>query len=133
MAKPFHLEVVTPTETSYVSDVIHLRAPAIGGDLGVLADHAPMMTALRAGRLHVDTEEGGFDFVVTGGYLEVHTNRAVVFAETCTRREDIDLARAIAAKDRALKELEAAPTVAEQEEARAALNRALARIKVAEG
>jgi F-type H+-transporting ATPase subunit epsilon len=133
MAKPFKLEVVTPTETSYVSEVIHLRAPGAAGDFGVLADHAPMMAALRAGRLHVDTADTGFDFAISGGYLEVHTNRAVIFAETCTRKEDIDLARAQAAKQRALKELEAATTSVQQEEARAALTRALARIKVAEG
>jgi F-type H+-transporting ATPase subunit epsilon len=133
MAKEFRLEVVTPIQMSYVSDVIHLRAPGVAGDFGVLADHAPMMAALKAGRLHVDTVDAGFDFAISGGYLEVHQNRSVIFAETCTRKEDIDLPRASSAKQRALKELEEATTPQQQDDARAALARALARIKVAEG
>ena len=133
MAKPFRLEIITPTAHPFNAEIIHVRAPGVGGEFGVLADHAPMMAALKPGRLHVDDPDTGFDFAVTGGYFEVHENRAIVFAETCIRKEDIDLERAIAAKNRALKELEEAESAELQAQARHALARALCRIKVAEG
>ena len=133
MAKPFYIEIVTPTATCYKGEIIHVRAPGVDGDFGVLADHAPMMAGLRPGRLRIDEHNASFDYALTGGYFEVHNNRAVVLAEECIKREDIDLNRAMEARDRALTELENAKTQQAQEEARAALAKALAIIKVAEG
>jgi F-type H+-transporting ATPase subunit epsilon len=133
MAKPFQIEIVTPTATRYKGEIIHVRAPGVDGDFGVLADHAPMMAGLRPGRLRLDEHNVSFDFAITGGYFEVHSNRAVVLAEDCIKREDIDLKRAMEARDRALTELEEAKTAAEQDDARVALAKALAIIKVAEG
>ncbi len=133
MAKPFHIEIVTPTATCYKGEIIHVRAPGVDGDFGVLADHAAMMAGLRPGRLRIDDPDSSFDYAITGGFFEVHNNRAVVLAEECIKREDINLERAVEARDRALAELADADTTAKQEEARAALAKALAIIKVAEG
>jgi F-type H+-transporting ATPase subunit epsilon len=132
MAKLFDLEIVTPTGTAFTGQVIHVRAPGVDGDFGVLADHAPLMAGLKPGRLRVDDPDEGFDFVITGGFFEVHSNRAVVMAEACLRREDIDIERARRARDRALKELEAAKTTEEQDIARASLDKAMAIIKFGE-
>lgn len=130
MAKIFTLEIVTPTGSVYTGEIIHARAPGVGGDFGVLADHAPLMAGLRPGRLHVDDPDESFDFAITGGYFEVHGNRAVVLAESCIRKEDIDLDRAQKARDRALQELGEAKTSEEQEIARTALEKAVAILKV---
>lgn len=133
MAKVFRLEIITPVEILFDDQVIHFRAPGVAGDFGVLADHAPMMTALKAGRLQVDFQNRSEDYAVSGGYLEVHENRAVILAETCIHKENIDLPRAQRARERAIRKLEEATTPEDREEWRAALNRALTRIHVAEG
>ncbi len=132
MAKPFTLEIVTPTATCFTGEIIHVRAPGVDGDFGVLADHAPMMAGLRPGRVRIEDPDEAFDYAITGGFFEVHNNRAVILAEECIRREDIDLKRANEARDRALRLLEDAKTREEQEEARIALAKALAIIRVAE-
>ncbi|MBI5058491.1 ATP synthase F1 subunit epsilon [candidate division KSB1 bacterium] len=134
MAKNFHLDVITPTEKVFSGDVWHLRAPGAGGDFGVLADHAPMMAGLKPGRLRIDLPDMSFDlFAIGRGYFEVHGNNAVVLAGGCLRKDDIDLDRAQAAQERALQHLAKSTDPREVEEARAALEFALAQIKVAEG
>ncbi|MBU0508005.1 ATP synthase F1 subunit epsilon [bacterium] len=130
MAKIFKLEIVTPTGSVYTGEIIHVRAPGVGGDFGVLADHAPLMAGLKPGRLHVDDPDESFDFVITGGFFEVHGNRAVILAESCLRKEDINLDRAKKARDRALQELAEAKTPEAQQEARTALEKAIAILKV---
>ncbi len=132
MAKPYYIEIVTPTATCYKGEVIHVRAPGVDGDFGVLADHAPMMAGLRPGRVRIEDPDESFDYVITGGFFEVHNNRAVILAEECMKREDIDLKRATEARDRALAMLAEAKTPEAQEEARTALAKAMAIIKVAE-
>jgi F-type H+-transporting ATPase subunit epsilon len=132
MAKPFRLEIITPTGKVLDEDVTHFRAPGVGGDFGVLADHAPIMAGLRAGRLLVDTDNRKQEFAIAGGYAEVHGNRAVVLAETCVRKEDINLADAKKDLSTAQKNLESAETAAQREVAQVALADAQARIYVAE-
>lgn len=132
MAKLFLFEIVTPAATCFKGEIIHVRAPGIDGDFGVLADHAPMMAGLRPGRLHIDDPDEAFDFVITGGFFEVHANRAVVLTEECMKREDIDVGRIQQARDRALQMLADATTPEEQEEARTALEKSVAILQFAE-
>ncbi len=132
MAKTFSIEIVTPAGPFFSGEIIHVRAPGVDGDFGVLADHAPLMAALRPGRLRVDDPDESFDFVVTGGFFEVHSNRAVVLAESAMRHEDIDLERARQARDRALKMVAEATTPEAEEEARTALEKAVAVIQFGE-
>jgi len=130
MAKPFTIEIISPVGKIFEGEIIHVRAPGVGGDFGVLADHAPLMAGLRPGRLHLDDPDESFDFAITGGFFEVHSNRAVVLAESCIRKEDIDLDRALKARDRALQILGEAKTPEDQEIARTALEKAVAILKV---
>jgi F-type H+-transporting ATPase subunit epsilon len=132
MPKLFTLEIVTPLGSFFKGEVIHVRAPGVEGDFGVLADHAPLMAGLRPGRLRVEDPDESFDFVMTGGFFEVHGNRAVVLAETCLRKEDVDLNRAVRARDRALQALAEAKTPEEQEVARTNLSKVMALIKFIE-
>ena len=134
MAKNYKLEVISAEGKAYESDVVHLQAPGLEGSFGILADHAPIMAALKVGKLHVDEPTAAFDFSISGGYLEGHDNRVVVLAETCERKRDIDVGRAEQARDRAVKRLEKAGEGMDIdiERARAALMRALNRLRIAE-
>ena len=132
MPKLFTLEIITPLGTFFKGEILHVRAPGVDGDFGVLADHAPLMAGLRPGRLRVEDPDESFDFVMTGGFFEVHSNRAVVLAETCLRKEDVDLERALRARDRALQALAEAKTLEAQDEARTNLAKVMALIKFIE-
>ncbi|GBC94924.1 ATP synthase epsilon chain [bacterium HR16] len=130
MAKVFHLEVVTPDRALLSEDVVSIVAPGVEGYLGVLANHAPLVTELDIGILRIrypdDTEE---NVAVSGGFMEVANNRVLVLADAAERPQDIDIQRAKEALIRARQRLHD-PTM-DHERARAALERAINRLKVA--
>ena len=78
----FHVVVLTPERTVFDGEAVHLLAPGVEGYLGVLAHHAPLITALKAGTLAVRTPDGREQsFLVGGGFLEVGDNQARVLAD----------------------------------------------------
>ncbi len=130
MARTFHLEVVTPDRQLMSEEVVSVIAPGVEGYLGVLANHAPLVTELRVGILHVrypdDTEE---NIAVSGGFMQVVGNRVLVLADAAERPQDIDIHRAREALIRA-RQLLQDPTV-DRERARVALERAVNRLRAA--
>jgi len=130
---PFHVDVITPDRTEFSGDAISLVAPGIEGYLGVLAFHAPLLTALTVGEARVTEPDGrSIYFAVSGGFLEVAYNNAILLADTAERADEIDVARAEAARKRAeearARHPSADPAFAVAE---AALLRALTRLHVA--
>jgi F-type H+-transporting ATPase subunit epsilon len=132
MANTFRLEIVTPTGVVLDDQVVHVRCPGASGDFGVLAGHAPMMAGLSTGRLGVDFADHYEDFAITGGYLEVHNNVAVVLAESCINRKDIDLEEAQQDLQRAQQAMEIASNPKDQAIAQAELSRAKVKVHVAQ-
>ena len=95
MATPFQLDVITPDRTVFSGQVVSLVAPGIAGYLGVLAHHAPLLTALGLGHGRVTDAEGReIHFAISGGFLEVGENRAILLADAAERADEIDVARA---------------------------------------
>jgi F-type H+-transporting ATPase subunit epsilon len=130
MARTFHLEIVTPDRALLSEEVISIIAPGVEGYLGVLANHAPLVTELNVGVLRIrypdDTEE---NVAVSGGFMEVANNRVLVLADAAERPQDIDIQRAKEALLRARRQLQDATI--DRERARAALERAINRLRVA--
>jgi F-type H+-transporting ATPase subunit epsilon len=127
------LDIVTAERVVYSEDVDIVIAPGVEGQLGILPHHAPLMTMLQAGELVA--RKGGQEQImaISGGFLEVRPDRVIVLADQAERAEEIDIARAEAAKRRAeerLKEKQG-PSV-DVAQAEAALRRATARLTVAE-
>lgn len=126
----FLLELVTPERVLLSSQVRSVRAPGIEGSFGVLANHAPLMTALAIGLVKVEHENGDLEYIATsGGFMEVNKDKVIILADTAERASDIDLARAEAAIARSREHLASGAAV-DYEEARAALERATNRMKV---
>ena len=127
------LDIVTAERVVYSEDVDMVIAPGVEGQLGILPHHAPLMTTLQAGELRVKRGGAEDSLAISGGFLEVRPERVIVLADAAERAEEIDVARAEAAKQRAEQRLadRHAPglDVAGYE---AALQRALARLTVAE-
>ncbi len=127
------LDIVTAERVVYSEDVDAVIAPGVEGQLGILPHHSPLMTTLQAGELRVKRGREEDTLAISGGFLEVRPDRVIVLADSAERVEEIDVARAEAAKQRAEKRL-AERCEVEFDEARceAALRRALARLTVAE-
>ena len=131
MAK-LNLEIITAEHAVYADEVNVVIAPGIMGQLGILPNHAPLMTMLEPGELCV--RKGGEEtyIAISGGFLEVLQNRVVILADTAERVEEIDIARAEDAKRRAQEQLHLHPPGVDLIGVEAALRRSLTRIKVAE-
>ncbi|MDY6917946.1 MAG: F0F1 ATP synthase subunit epsilon [Chloroflexota bacterium] len=125
-------EIVTAERVVLSDHVDIVIAPGVEGELGILPNHAPLLTMLQPGELTVRTDGQETCMFVRGGFLEVMQDRVTVLADVAERAEDIDLARAEAAKRRAEERLKGRVDVQDLAAAEAALRRALLRIKVAE-
>ena len=127
------LDIVTAERVVYSEDVDMVIAPGVEGQLGILPHHAPLMTTLQAGELRVKRGGEEDSLAISGGFLEVRPDRVIVLADAAERAEEIDIARAEAAKQRAEQRL-ADKHIPGLDEARAetAMRRALARLTVAE-
>jgi F-type H+-transporting ATPase subunit epsilon len=127
------VDIVTAERTVYSDEVDIVIAPGVEGQLGILPHHAPLMTILAAGELVV--RKGGREesLAISGGFLEVRPDRVIILADSAERAEEIDIARAEAARKRAEDRLkERAAGSIEATQAEAALRRAVARISVAD-
>ncbi|MBW6520937.1 MAG: F0F1 ATP synthase subunit epsilon [Desulfoarculaceae bacterium] len=133
MAQQIRLEVVTPNGAVVSEDVDIVNAPGYGGDFGVLANHAPFLSTIRTGLLTYEQGKKREALMISGGFCEVSNNKITFLVESAEFGRQIDVDRAIRAKERAEKRL---AQVAQHDElinrtrAEAALQRALARMKI---
>ncbi len=130
-----HLEVVTPTGPVISDDVDIVTAPGFGGEFGVLANHAPFLSTIKTGTLSFKKDKETRYLMVSGGFSEVSNNKVTFLVESAEYGHDIDVDRAIQAKERAEKRLAQAIQQSEKlnrTRAEAALQRALARLTAAE-
>ncbi|HUV75547.1 MAG TPA: F0F1 ATP synthase subunit epsilon [Dehalococcoidales bacterium] len=127
------LDIVTAEREVYAGDVDVVIAPGVEGQLGILPHHAPLMTTLQAGELRVRKGGEEVSMAISGGFIEVRPDKVVVLADTAERAEEIDVARAEEAKQRARERLSEKQVVgADEARVEASLRRALIRLKVAE-
>jgi F-type H+-transporting ATPase subunit epsilon len=127
------LEIVTPERLAYAETVDSVQLPGVEGELGVLPGHAPLVSMLGVGELRI--RKGGVEesFAIVGGFLQVRPDKVVVMAETADMASEIDLETAQEARREAERALESGfQEGADLSAARAALQQALLRIRVAE-
>jgi F-type H+-transporting ATPase subunit epsilon len=130
---PLLLQIVTPERQVFDDQVDSVVCPGIEGELGILPHHAPLLTTLGFGELRI--RRGGEEefFAIAGGFLQVRPDKVVVMAETADIAAEIDLERALTARREAELALsEGFEEPADLARARASLQRALLRIRVAE-
>jgi F-type H+-transporting ATPase subunit epsilon len=126
------LDVVTAERLVYSDEVELVVVPGIDGEMAILPHHAPLMSMLQPGELRARKGTQEYSLVVTGGFVEVRPDRVTILADAAERADEIDIARAEAAKKRAEERLAQRVPEIDSARAEAALRRSLARLKVAE-
>ena len=131
---PLLLEIVTPERLAYSDTVDAVNLPGIEGELGILPHHAPLVSMLGIGELRIRKGGSEESFAIVGGFLQVRPDKVVVMAETADIASEIDLEKAQQARREAEQALEGAARAdaVDLSAARAALQQALLRIRVAE-
>ena len=130
MAK-LSVEIVTGERSVYKEDDVDMViAPGADGSLGILPSHAPLITLLATGELRI--KKGGDEEVLVtfGGFLEVVNNKVLILADSAERVDEIDLARAEQARDRAEEAIKNRQSIQDLAEAEAALRRAAVRLRI---
>ena len=124
------LEIVTPDRSLVREEVDEVELPGSEGYFGVLPGHTPLLSMLKVGELWYRVGAERRYLAVAGGFVEVPPDRVTVLADIGERAEDIDVARAEAAKRRAEERLAKAMDI-DIERARVALLKSLIRLQVA--
>ena len=128
---PLHLEIVTAERTVLSDEVDQVNAPGAAGRMGVLPRHEPLMTTLIPGELTIVKGAERIPFAVSGGFMEVLPDRVTILADTAERADEIDEARAEAARRRAEEALRDRRSQQDAVLAEAQLRRAMVRLRVA--
>jgi F-type H+-transporting ATPase subunit epsilon len=135
MAEKITLEVVTPKGAIVSDDVDIVSAPGFAGEFGVLANHAPFLSTIKVGTLRYKKDGSEVELMISGGFCEVSNNKITFLVESAEHGHEIDVDRALRAKERAEKQLLQAREKQEKFDrtrAEAALQRAMARLKIAQ-
>lgn len=133
MSDTLELNIVTPQKLVVSEEVDQVNIPGSEGDLGILYDHAPILTTMRAGTLSYEKGSETISMVVSGGYAEVTENRVIILAETVELLTEIDTERAMAARKAAEERLSRGDLSQEEfEQAQMKLFRAISRLEGAE-
>ncbi|MBI2188623.1 MAG: F0F1 ATP synthase subunit epsilon [Acidobacteria bacterium] len=125
------LEIVTPDRSLVREEVDDLQLPGAEGYLGVLPGHAPLLATLKVGELWYRVGQERQYLSIAGGFVEVLPDRVTVLAQIAERAQEIDVARAEAARTRAEERLARPSPDIDLERARIALMKALIRLQVA--
>ena len=124
------LEIITAEQQVFGDDVDLVVAPGIEGELGILAHHAPLMTALQPGEILIRKDGEETYLAVTGGFLEVMGNKVTILADACERSDEIDEERAQVAVNRATERMASQETDMQLERAMSSIRRAQVRLNV---
>lgn len=126
--KKLSVMVVAPEKVLFSGEADIVLAPGELGDLGILPEHAPLLTSLRAGPLIVRLGEEEWGIYLSGGFLEVLDDRVKVLADSGDKAEDIEIEK----EREKIMELQRKGMEVGTAELRSEIVRALMRIRIAE-
>ena len=131
LPKSLTLEIVTPDRGILTDRVDEVVLPGSEGSFGVLPGHAPLLATLQVGEMWYRKGQETHFLAIAFGFVEVLPDRVTVLAQIAEKAEDIDLARAEAAKVRAEQRVSAPQAAVDFERARIAMMKSLVRLQVA--
>lgn len=126
----FHVRVVTPHGVYREWDTAILNIQTSDGDQGILANHMPLVTMLKIGKMTSDIDGKREKFAVAGGLFYFRENLAEVLTDAIENKVDIDIARAEKSKERAEERLRKADPSIDIKRAEVSLKKAMNRLSV---
>jgi F-type H+-transporting ATPase subunit epsilon len=98
---PIRCEIVSQDRMVFEGDADVVVVPGVAGEMGILPNHAPLLSTLKFGILKVRIKDREEVFAVSGGVVEVQPDIITVLADAAENVDEIDIARAEAARKRA--------------------------------
>src|SRR5262245_2107384 len=131
---PLRVEIITQERKLYDGEADIVNARGTEGEMGILPQHAPLITALDFGEVRIKNGDQEETFAVGGGVLQVAHDHVLILADSAEQAHEIDIARAEEARRRAEEMVAAGPQLdpAQQAALEAAIRRADLRLKVAQ-
>ncbi len=131
MAATFQLDILAASVPFYRGECVSLVIPTQDGEVGVLAEHCRTVGAVAAGELRFETAEGEQRrAAVAPGIFKIDGSRVLLLVDAAERPEDIDINRALRAREEAEEQLRQKRSIAEYQIAQGNLARALNRLRV---
>lgn len=129
----FYLKVISANREFFQGKCRSLVVPAFDGQKEILAHHEDMVIAIDEGEMRFQEEDNDdWQYAVVGmGFVQIMNNRVTLLVETAERPDEIDLARALQAKERAEEQLRQELSIQEFYHSQASLARAMSRLKTA--
>ena len=131
VAETFQLEIVTPAKLMVKDVAEEAQIPGLSGYLGILPGHAPLITELAVGVITYKASGATHTLSVAWGFAEVLPDKVTILAEAAERPQEIDVARAQEARNRAEALLKSNDPKVDYARAEDALQRADTRLSVA--
>ena len=131
MAGTFQLQIVSADRSIVNETVDEIQVPGAEGYFGVLPGHTPLLALIGTGELWYRQGATTSYVSLSGGFAEVQPDRVTILAQIAERADEIDIARAEAAKRRAEERLNSSAPDMDFERARIALLKSLIRLQVA--
>ena len=95
MAKSFNIEAITPSGVTFSTTDEFLKLRTVNGDIGIMADHMPLVTELSYGEMIVKQEKGEeVRYYIDGGFMEVNKERVLILGDEIIESSQIDIERA---------------------------------------
>jgi F-type H+-transporting ATPase subunit epsilon len=95
VAEDFEIEIATPQRLLAREKAIRAQIPALDGYIGVLPDHAPLISELGIGAMTYTTpDDRRFSLAVAGGFLEIYNNVVRVLTDVAEKAQEIDVSQA---------------------------------------
>jgi len=131
MADKLDVEIVTGERVVFREENVDMVvAPGGAGVLGILPNHAPLITTLSFGELRIKKGSEEQSILVYGGFMEVGDDKVLVLADSAERAEEVDVERAETARRRAEESIAGRQATMDLEEAQASLRRANLRLRI---
>lgn len=131
MAEKFVLKIISPEQVFYEGEATFLEFVSVEGEMGVYKNHIPLTTILEPCVMKIHNDKEIKKAAILGGFVEILKESITVLAEDAEWPEDIDVARAEAAKKRAEERLARKEANIDTLRAEAALKRSIARLGAA--
>lgn len=124
-----HLKIITHEKVVFDENVDSISTRGVDGEFGILKGHIPVMAALDIGVTRITQGSNVKNFTTMGGVFQYKDDEAIILTNTAESGDEIDVARAKAAMERAKARLAEKQASNDAKRAEAALARAMARLK----